>query len=298
MKKVLPIILLIGLISCETNDKNTTIQTPLDNEELVVIYENDQADRKTANIDWSVISPRDKKRKIRLFEMLDSNLVRTAKDYHHAAMIFQHGGDSISYAMAVKLIKKSLELDSTSTMNKWLFAAATDRYLLSIGESQIYGTQYGKRHDDDVWRLRPLDSTKISDATRIEYGVETLAQQRDKMKRMNLKKLAEIYANGKSVADLITFIKGESSEVADFDVSERALNMFGYQLIGEDNKTDALQIFELNTKLYPEAFNTFDSYGECLLALGRKKEGLSAYAKSLELNPKNENARVILAENK
>ena len=32
----------------------------------------------------------------------------------------------------------------------------------------------------------------------------------------------------------------------------------------------------------------FDSYGECLLLLGKKEKGMKAYKKSLELNPNNE----------
>jgi Tfp pilus assembly protein PilF len=50
----------------------------------------------------------------------------------------------------------------------------------------------------------------------------------------------------------------------------------------------------LNTELYPKGYNTFDSLGECLLLVGKKNEGIKAYKKSLELNPKNENARKII----
>ena len=58
--------------------------------------------------------------------------------------------------------------------------------------------------------------------------------------------------------------------------------------------TDALEIFKLNTRLYPDSFNTFDSLGECLLLMGKKEEGIKAYNKSLELNPRNENAKKII----
>ena len=79
-------------------------------------------------------------------------------------------------------MKKAIEKDST--INKWLFAAATDRYLLSKGEPQIYGTQYQKM-GDKPWKLGKIDTTKISDDERIKYGVETLAEQREKVKQMN-----------------------------------------------------------------------------------------------------------------
>jgi tetratricopeptide (TPR) repeat protein len=57
-------------------------------------------------------------------------------------------------------------------------------------------------------------------------------------------------------------------------------------------------VFKLNTELYPNGFNTWDSYGECLLALGKKEEGIEAYRKSFELNPKNKLAEAIVTEHK
>ncbi|MCH2196472.1 hypothetical protein [Kordia sp.] len=97
-------------------------------------------------------------------------------------MIFQHGKESTDYGMAVKLMKKSIELDATA--DKWLLAAATDRYLLSKNESQVYGTQY-ERNQGEPWRLSDIDTTKITDEERIEFGVQTLAQQRERVKKMN-----------------------------------------------------------------------------------------------------------------
>ena len=79
-------------------------------------------------------------------------------------------------------MKKAIELDST--IDKWLLAATTDRYLLSKGEPQIYGTQYLKM-GDEPWKLAEIDTIKISDTERVEYGVETLAEQSEKVKQMN-----------------------------------------------------------------------------------------------------------------
>ena len=143
MKTNILLILIIILVSCKGQEENNFVEftEPIaDNSELNEIYQNDQADRQTNNIDWSEVSKRDSLRQKRVYELLDSNKVRTSKDYKNAAMVFQHGNDSFAYGMAVKLMKKSIELDSTA--NKWLLAAATDIYLLSKGEPQIYGTQY------------------------------------------------------------------------------------------------------------------------------------------------------------
>jgi hypothetical protein len=184
MRKIGFVILILLMLSCKQNPKSASI-IEKDNLELQKLYEADQGDRQNDNIDWSIVSKRDSLREVRIYELLDSNKARTSQDFHNAAMIFQHGRDSVAYGMAVKLMRKSIELDSTA--NKWLLAAAIDRYLLSRNKPQIYGTQYWKMKDQP-WELREIDTTKISDAERIEYGVETLSQQREKVKRMNSKK--------------------------------------------------------------------------------------------------------------
>ena len=299
MKNTLLIILVLGLCSCKMNKENSkTIseQTLTDNSELIEIYQNDQTDRQTDNIDWSVVSKNDSLREVRIYQLLDSSKVRTSKDYHNAAMIFQHGGDSIAYGMAVKLMRKSIELDSTA--NKWLLAAAIDRHLLSKDEPQIYGTQYQKFGKDEPWQIGKMDTTKISDAERIEYGVETLGEQREKVKRMNRKKLSKLLSLGKSVDEIIEIIKSENKKEPEFDISESGINSLGYNLMGKSKNNEALKIFKLNTELYPNGYNTWDSYGECLLVLGETVKGIKAYKKSLELNPKNKNAETIIEQNK
>ena len=40
----------------------------------------------------------------------------------------------------------------------------------------------------------------------------------------------------------------------------------------------------------------WNSYGECLLLLGKEKEGYAAYQKSLEINPQNTHAKNILKQ--
>ena len=296
MRRIILIAIVFGFISCNSKNEKSTIEIQgkiIDNPELIEIYRIDQADRKTENIDWSIVSKKDSLREVRIYELLDSNKVHTSFDYHNAAMIFQHGRDSIAYGMAVKLMKKSIALDSTA--NKWLLAAAIDRDLLSRNKPQIYGTQYWKMKDQP-WELREIDTTKISDTERIEYGVETLAQQRDKVKRMNSKKLNELLNEGKTIDELIQFIKKGDIAESKYDLSESGINNFGYQLMSQGKEKEASKIFKLNTVLYPNGFNTFDSYGECLLKLGDKASAIKAFKKSLELNPDNKNAEKVLSE--
>ena len=57
---------------------------------------------------------------------------------------------------------------------------------------------------------------------------------------------------------------------------------------------DALTVFRLNTQLFPDGWNTWDSYGEALLAAGRRDEAVEMYQRSMRLNPGNDNGRRVL----
>jgi tetratricopeptide (TPR) repeat protein len=260
------------------------------------MYKHDQSARMQSTIDWQKLSKEDDERKKRLNELLDSGKVITARDHYHAAMIFQHGGDTIASSMAVKMMRKAIELDSS--MNKWLLAAAIDRDLMRRGQPQTYGTQYMKKSMDAKWERYTIDSTKVTDEERKAYGVETLAEQKIKERRMNLTPIYDYYKENNSISEVIKHIRKElkKGDVSEYNVSESGINDFGYQLMAENKNQDALKIFQLNTELFPKGFNTWDSLGECLLKLNRKEEGRKAYAKSLELNPNNMTAKKVLEE--
>ena len=70
-------------------------------------------------------------------------------------------------------------------------------------------------------------------------------------------------------------------------VDEQAVNLLGYQLLQEGETEEAIEVFVLNTRLYPESWNTFDSLGEACEAARRPRDAIAAYRKSLALNPRN-----------
>lgn len=128
----------------------------------------------------------------------------------------------------------------------------------------------------------------------VENGLEAIAQQRA---GMNKQKLSELISEGKSIDDIIKFIHTENKKDSKYDLSEYGINIFGYKLMNEGKNEEALKIFKLNTELYQQGSNTYDSYGECLLLMGQKEKAIEAYKKSLELNPDNTNAENIIKNN-
>ena len=77
-------------------------------------------------------------------------------------------------------------------------------------------------------------------------------------------------------------------------LTEGTLNKLGYQELNLEHINAAIALFELNTKMYPYAFNVFDSLGEAYLKAGEKDKAIKNYEKSIALNPSNTNAVSVL----
>lgn len=80
------------------------------------------------------------------------------------------------------------------------------------------------------------------------------------------------------------------------NLSESDVNVWGYQLLAGGHTKDAVAVFTYNTKNYPTSYNAFDSLAEAQRASGDKANAIANYRRSLALEPKNENARKVLAE--
>lgn len=81
---------------------------------------------------------------------------------------------------------------------------------------------------------------------------------------------------------------------ADCRFSEQSFNLLGYRLLGQGKTAAALAIFRLNAEAYPASANVYDSLGEAYLKAGDPAKARENYEKSLQLDPKNTNARKAL----
>lgn len=77
---------------------------------------------------------------------------------------------------------------------------------------------------------------------------------------------------------------------------EANINTQGYRLLTLKRNAEALKVFQLNTELFPGAWNTWDSLAEGYMIMGDNKKAIKYYEKSLALNPKNDNATKYLAK--
>jgi hypothetical protein len=79
-----------------------------------------------------------------------------------------------------------------------------------------------------------------------------------------------------------------------YNFDENELNSLGYQLIRTNKFKDAIRIFQLNVEAFPKSANTYDSLAEGYMDDGELALAIANYQKSLELNPKNRNAVLML----
>ena len=99
----------------------------------------------------------------------------------------------------------------------------------------------------------------------------------------------------------INYVKDNFEELTkNFDdqrePKDMLLNNMGYNLLFSGETDKAIQIFKLNTELFPKIGNVWDSYGEALLKSGDKKGALMAYKKALEINPNIPSAAKMVKE--
>ena len=78
------------------------------------------------------------------------------------------------------------------------------------------------------------------------------------------------------------------------ELMEDYFNFFGYRYLQDGMIDKALEVFKLNVKLYPTAWNPYDSLGEAYALMGNKDLSIENYKKSIELNPDNEHGKEML----
>ncbi|MDQ6925014.1 MAG: hypothetical protein M3154_02095, partial [Candidatus Eremiobacteraeota bacterium] len=67
--------------------------------------------------------------------------------------------------------------------------------------------------------------------------------------------------------------------------AEARVNALGYRLLSEKRADDGIVVFRVNAVAHPASFNAFDSLGEAYDLAGRKTDAITAYQRSVHLNP-------------
>jgi hypothetical protein len=177
---------LLGLLStqCAAADVESSAARASDvkdNQELAQLANEDQEDRKPKDakpIDWQVVGPKDEARRKRVMELYLAGELKTGWDYFRAGLILQHGQSAEDYLLCHELCVAAVFKSGGDQQADWvspakqLAAASEDRFLLSIGRAQRFGTQAS--HLDKIaegvtdqlrkaWDVPPLAKVKESE---------------------------------------------------------------------------------------------------------------------------------------
>lgn len=98
----------------------------------------------------------------------------------------------------------------------------------------------------------------------------------------------------KAYAQSLEMLNESKKNEIKYGHSEADLNTWAYSLLNKNETEKAIEIFKLNVTLNPDGWNAYDSLAEAYLKAGNKDLAIKNYKKSLELNPKNDNAIKVL----
>lgn len=155
---------------------------------LRALFEADQAERSgpIERVNAEVLAANDRVRRDSLSVLIRAGVLGSARSYYHAAMLLQHGTDSAEYLQANEWARKSEELDSTKVETRWLVAASWDRYQMSRGQPQWYGTQSMRLNDGKgALVLYDIDPGRVTDRERRYRNVGTIEQLCDRLNAIN-----------------------------------------------------------------------------------------------------------------
>jgi hypothetical protein len=147
---------------------------------LALLYEQDQAARQAGFADlrsFLALTLGDWQRLQKVRRMVDAQLLATAQDYYHAALLLQHGNTPEDFRRAQQLAEQAAQLGEPRGVK--LHALAEDRYLISIGQPQKYGSQFVCTPPQG-WQLQPVDPA-VTDADRQQRQMPPLAEQQAKV---------------------------------------------------------------------------------------------------------------------
>lgn len=86
------------------------------------------------------------------------------------------------------------------------------------------------------------------------------------------------------------------SKITSYSKSLKELNTYGYVLLRANKISKAITVFTINTKLFPENKNSYDSLAEAYFFNKNYKKSKELYSKVLALDANDKNAKVMLAK--
>ncbi len=155
-----------------------------DSPQMLELFTADQKERETVYHSpeaFAALKSRDQARAQKTYELLRSGSLKTAADLYHAAVVLQHGCAPSDFLAAHRLATLSAIMGHP--VARWLSAASLDRYLMSLGLGQVYGTQFELNTSEGRYEVKlPVQEQVLLPFEKEFLGVPATA---DRLKALN-----------------------------------------------------------------------------------------------------------------
>ena len=219
----------------------------------------------------------------------------TCARYHIASELFEKS-ENISVDLFRRILNATHWEEYGGSMTATIYS-----YICDLKKGEIY--IYNFHNFEDVVKINLQEELKKGErfhSILSLFPYETFAAKRYKSERIIGLLYERALQNGVEGSEgaivLYNEMRSDDNKIFKLDVSEGQLNSLGYRLLRNNKLKEAIGIFKFVILEYPESYNAYDSLGEAFMKAGEIDLAIKNYEKSLELNPKNENAKRKLAE--
>ncbi len=171
-------------------------------------------------------------------------------------------------------------------------------YIKQLGQDavelmQISDTTYISREKNEAIQFsKDGDSNKLKMVYLNPFNNNVIAsyQRMQESEKLPL----EFLSSGDYESGLKAYLDIQKANKNDEAISENRLNRKAYNILSENNLELAKSIFKVNTVLYPNSSNVYDSYAEVCMMNKEYDLAIINYQKSFEMDPQNQNAQNMI----
>ena len=227
----------------------------------------------TISIAQNAKGERNKQTATAVFNAMQSGDMNTAfKNYDNTILFSNNGG-----AKPMTIALDSLKMNAAANRANWVKAFPdVKQELVSVAADGDYVMMLTKssgtwKNNFTIWQASGK-SYQISDVTVYKFNDDGKITQVQRMLPL-------------------TAIMDQISSGGEFDI-----NKAGYSLLAQKKYKEAIDVFKMNVKLYPNSGNVYDSLGEAYMLSGDKKNAIENYEKSIKVDPENTNGKDMLVK--